>query len=145
MGDMHSIIWIGPGQSSAADLAAENPSVDVIWECDTAAALKLPLHQFDAMVVDSDGAKRALDDLEKLAANPRLPPILVRLEAPAPEAREALIARGAEAVIECGVGRKRDNRALIEQLGLLLGSPPEPVARSYEGLKKAESLLISSI
>ncbi|MEE3332377.1 MAG: sigma-54 dependent transcriptional regulator [Myxococcota bacterium] len=122
MGSIHTIVWIGPGQRFAAEFAAENPGVDVIWEGDMKAALKLPLHQFDAIVVDSAGAKRALDDLEKLAECPRLPPILVRLEAPAPKARASLIERGAEAVVECGDGHERDNRALFERLGSLLES-----------------------
>lgn len=120
MNAIHSIIWIGPGQNFAAEFAAENAGIDVIWECSPEAALKLPLHQFDAMVVDSDGATRALDDLEKLAKSPQLPPILVRLQAPAPKEREALIARGAQMVVECGGGLKHDNRALVEHLGLLL-------------------------
>ena len=86
---MHSIIWIGRGERFAAELAAETPDVDVVWECDARAALKLPLHQFDAMVVDCDDGKCALVDLAKLAESPELPPILVRLDAPEPSADRA--------------------------------------------------------
>jgi len=116
----HSIIWIGPGQSTAAELAAENPGVDVVWECNTEAALKRSLHQFDAMVVDSDGAKRALDDIEKVADSPRLPPILVRLGAPAAQQRDALLASCAESIVECGGDPEHDSRAVIEHLAVLL-------------------------
>ncbi len=130
MNTTHSIIWIGPGQSLATELAMENPGVDVIWECDADAALNLPLHQIDAMVVDSEGAGSAIDDLEKLAQNPRLPPILVRLEVAAPNARDTLIARGAEAVVECG--GDSDNRRLVEHLGLLLeGARPASIETDF--------------
>jgi len=128
----HSIIWIGPGQQHATELAMENPAVDVVWECDAEAALKLPLHQFDAMVVDSEGAGRAIDALEKLAESPRLPPILVRLEAPAARVRDTLIARGAEAVVECDRGPEHGSRALLENLGQLLeGRRPATIETDY--------------
>jgi transcriptional regulator with PAS, ATPase and Fis domain len=120
---MRKIVWVGSGDRFAAELAAEEPSLDVVWECDAERASRLPLERFDAMVVDSTDRDAALAELSALSGHVQLPPILVRLERDALQAHDVLIAGGASDVVD------GDSTALAERLAGLTSGRPSPTTR----------------
>jgi transcriptional regulator with PAS, ATPase and Fis domain len=78
---IRSIVWIGDEQLAVA-LAADCPTLEVVWERDVAGASALALGDFDALLLACETSKQALQALETLAPRRPLPPIFVQLESP---------------------------------------------------------------
>jgi transcriptional regulator with PAS, ATPase and Fis domain len=119
-----SIVWIG-SEHLAAELAAESPKLELVWECDAERALDLPLDDFDAVLLACDGPDHAFDELGKLAGDRPLPPILVMLETSDGAMRDEILARGAADVFSRG-GDPQSNLEtgeLLERLGTLKRRP----------------------
>jgi len=96
---IRSVLWIGPGEHFVADLAADAPTLDVVWERDVASALALRLEGLDAVVIDMPEPKAAVPALEALRGLPGRPPLLVRIDAGEVESVAALRAAGAADVL----------------------------------------------
>jgi hypothetical protein len=96
---IRSVLWIGPGKRFAADLVADAPTLDVVWERDVEGALALRLEGLDAVVVDAPEPKEAAVALAALAGLPGRPPLLVRIDASEADSAPALRAAGAADVL----------------------------------------------
>jgi two-component system NtrC family response regulator len=94
---IRSIVWIGDQQTAVA-LAADCPTLDLVWERDATTARALDLRDFDALILACEGPKPALDALESLNDLSPLPPILVRLERAGEYISRELCERGASGV-----------------------------------------------
>ena len=125
-----SIVWIG-SECLAAELAAESPKLDLVWECDAERALDLPLNDFDALLLACDGPDHALDELGKLAGDRQLPPILVVLGSSDGSTNEAMLACGATDVFtrsgDAPSGRERSE--LLDRLETLKRVPDATPSR----------------
>jgi len=78
LGSIRSVLWIGRGERFAADVVAETPTLDVVWERDARSAAALDVEGFHAIVLDGDDADSALASLRTLGPPERVP-VLVRL------------------------------------------------------------------
>jgi len=92
---VRSLLWIGPGDRFAADLAQETPTLDVVFEPSLEGALRLALGGFDAVVLDAPDPAAAREALPALRKKARRQPVLVRLDACAAPERAGLLAAGA--------------------------------------------------
>ncbi len=135
MGVVRSILWISRGERFEAGMLADAPTLDVVWEPDAKTAAALPLQGFDAVVLDADGADRALAHLQMLRGRGETPPVVVRLD-PQESARTAdLHAAGAGDVWLRDGSAPMDGGAaeLLDRLARLIRGPGErspEVARS---------------
>jgi transcriptional regulator with PAS, ATPase and Fis domain len=125
---IRSIVWIGEERLAVA-LAADCPTLELVWERDVAGASALPLGDFDALLLACEDSKRAFEALRGLAGRRPLPPIFVLLESvddvPLRELREC----GATDAFCCGAGATTQQlkRALLQ--GIARVNPPaEPTA-----------------
>ena len=98
MGSLRSLLWIGRGERFAAELVADAPTLDVVWEREARTAARLALEGFDALVLDAEHGDAALAGLEALGP-PQEPPVLVRLDAQEAERIPDLRAAGAADVV----------------------------------------------
>ncbi len=79
MDSIRSIVWIGD-ERLAVELAADCPTLELVWERDVAGASALPLRDFDALLLACENSKQAFEALETLGHRRTLPPIFVQLE-----------------------------------------------------------------
>jgi transcriptional regulator with GAF, ATPase, and Fis domain len=114
---IRSVLWIGRGEDFAADLVAEAPGLDVVWERDAEAALALRLEGLDAVVLDAPGPEPAVAALRTLRGLPGRPPLLVRIEAGhAGSAGDLRGAGAAEVLVRGDASPETSAAALIERL-----------------------------
>jgi len=78
---IRSIVWIGDERHALA-LAADCPTLELVWERDVAGTHALPLGDFDALLLACANSKQAFEALGLLAQRRPLPPIFVQLESP---------------------------------------------------------------
>jgi transcriptional regulator with PAS, ATPase and Fis domain len=127
---IRSIVWIG-SEGLAAELAAESPKLDLVWECDAERALDLPLDDFDALLLACDGPDHAFDELGKLAGGRQLPPILVVLGSSDGSTHQAMLECGATDVYtrsgDAPSGRERGE--LLDRLETLKRVPDATPSR----------------
>ena len=129
MQTIRSVLWIGPGERFAADLVADAPTLDVVWERDVEGALALRLEDLDAVVVDATEPKEAVVTLAALAGLPGRPPLLVRIDASEAESVPSLHAAGAADVLLRGAAVPEASTAqLVERLEAI-AQPRERRAR----------------
>jgi transcriptional regulator with PAS, ATPase and Fis domain len=120
---IRSIVWIGEERLAVA-LAADCPTLELVWERDVAGASALPLGDFDALLLACEDSKRAFEALRGLAGRRSLPPIFVLLESvddlPLRELREC----GATDAFCCGTSATAQQlkRALLQ--GIARVDPP---------------------
>jgi len=128
---IRSIVWIGDERLAVA-LAAECPTLELVWERDVAKACALPLGEFDALLVACENAKQAFDALEVLAHRRPLPPIFLQLESAGDFPAHAFRDRGAADVFCCGAdpSARKLKRALVEGFAKI-HPPAKPVATSH--------------
>ena len=79
MDSIRSIVWIGDERLAVA-LAADCPTLELVWERDVAGARALPLGDFDALLLACENSKQAFEALEALSHRRPLPPIFLQLE-----------------------------------------------------------------
>jgi DNA-binding NtrC family response regulator len=136
---IRSILWIGRGESFPAELAADAPALDVVWECDSAGAARVPFEGLDAIVVDAPSPDDALGALEQLRRRGSPPPLLVRLGAGCEQHVPALRDAGAADVLLRGPAGNGDagSAALLECLEKIArrpgASPPRGAGRPRRG------------
>jgi len=120
---IRSIVWIGDERLAVA-LAADCPTLEVVWERDVAGASALPLEDFDVLMLACENSKQALEALADLSHRHRVPPIFVQLESVDDLALRELHERGATDVFCYGaeVTAQRLKRALLQ--GLAKFDPP---------------------
>jgi transcriptional regulator with PAS, ATPase and Fis domain len=127
---IRSIVWIGDERLAVA-LAADCPTLEIVWERDVAGASALPLGDFDVLLLACENSKQALEALTGLARRRPLPPIFVQLEsvddAPLRELRE----RGAADIFCWGADATAQQlkRALLQGLARV-NQPAKPTAAS---------------
>jgi transcriptional regulator with PAS, ATPase and Fis domain len=127
---IRSIVWIGDERLAVA-LAADCPTLEIVWERDVAGASALPLGDFDVLLLACENSKQALEALTGLARRRPLPPIFVQLEsvddAPLRELRE----RGAADIFCWGADATAQQlkRALLQGLARV-DQPAKPTAAS---------------
>ena len=119
---VRSILWIGSADRFSADLVGEAPALDVVWERDVDAALRLPLRAFDAVVLDAARPDQAAPAIGRLCRKSRRTPILVRLDAEEAKHVPSLLTAGARGA-------------------LLVGRGDDPVAARAELLDRLEQLV----
>jgi len=76
---IRSIVWIGDERLAVA-LAADCPTLEVVWERDVAGASALPFDDFDVLLLACENSKQALGALTDLSRRHPVPPIFVQLE-----------------------------------------------------------------
>ena len=104
MAAIRSVLWIGRGERFAAELVADAPTLDVVWERDVPEAARLAVEGFHAVVLDADDAEAALQGLRSLGAPDRAP-VLVRLAGgDAPRIPELRAAGAADVLLHRGGG-----------------------------------------
>jgi transcriptional regulator with PAS, ATPase and Fis domain len=139
-----SIVWIGSEQL-AAELAAESPKLELVWECDAERALDLPLDDFDALLLACDGPDHAFDELSKLAGDRQVPPILVMLEASDGSIHQEILARGATDVFSRSgdAPSDRERSELLTRLGSLKrhSEASTPQSRSSPPVSPASEII----
>jgi transcriptional regulator with PAS, ATPase and Fis domain len=120
---IRSIVWIGDERLAVA-LAADCPTLEVVWERDVAGASALPLEDFDVLMLACENSKQALEALADLSHRHRVPPIFVQLESVDDLALRELHERGATDVFCYGADAttQRLKRALLQ--GLAKFDPP---------------------
>jgi transcriptional regulator with PAS, ATPase and Fis domain len=125
---IRSIVWIGDERLAVA-LAADCPTLEIVWERDVAGASALPLGDFDVLLLACENSKRALEALTDLARRHPLPPIFVQLESVDDKALRELLERGATDVFCWGADTtaRQLKRALLRGLAKL-NPPAKPVA-----------------
>jgi transcriptional regulator with GAF, ATPase, and Fis domain len=96
---LRSIVWIGSGERFAAELASEAPTLEIVWEPEPEGARALPLHGFDAVVIDVGDPGQARLAVEALREHEGVPPLLVRTRAGDEDADTALRIAGAADVL----------------------------------------------
>jgi transcriptional regulator with PAS, ATPase and Fis domain len=117
---IRSIVWIGDERLAVA-LAADCPTLEVVWERDVAGASALPFDDFDVLVLACENSKQALGALTDLSRRHPVPPIFVHLESvddlPLRELRE----HGATDVFRFGADAtaRRLKRALFQGIAKL--------------------------
>ncbi len=123
MDSIRSIVWIGDERLAVA-LAADCPTLEVVWERDVAGASALPLEDFDVLMLACENSKQALEALADLSHRHRVPPIFVQLESVDDLALRELHERGATDVFCYGADAttQRLKRALLQ--GLAKFDPP---------------------
>ncbi|UCE86040.1 MAG: sigma 54-interacting transcriptional regulator [Deltaproteobacteria bacterium] len=94
-----SILWVGRGDGSACSIVADAPQLDVAWVRDAADALSLPMHGFDAVLLDAADADDALAELRRLTRRPRTPPLLVRVGSESAQREAELRTAGAGEIL----------------------------------------------
>ena len=120
MQSIRSVLWIGPGERFAADLVADAPSLDVVWERDVEGALALRLEGLDAVVVDATEPKEAVAALVALAGLPGQPPLLVRIDASEADCDPDLRAAGAaDVLLREAAAPETSTALLVERLGAI--------------------------
>jgi transcriptional regulator with GAF, ATPase, and Fis domain len=98
---VRSVLWIGRGEHFAAELVADTPTLDVVWEREAASAARLAVESFHAIVLDADDADHALASLAQLGPPERVP-VLVRLaDHDARRIPELRAAGAADALLRC--------------------------------------------
>jgi transcriptional regulator with PAS, ATPase and Fis domain len=98
---IRSIVWIG-AQRDVAELAADRPTLDIVWESDAEGARRLPLADFDALILACDGPDHAITELATLSGEHSLPPVLVQLNSSEGSSIREILARGASDVLTRG-------------------------------------------
>ena len=121
MQPVRTILWLSRGEEIPVDLASEAPTLDFVWERNPESAVALAPEGFDALVIDAASAAEALATVRELRHAPRLPPLLVRLAEPAPDALAQLLAAGVAGVLP------RENQA--ESAAAELRTQVEKLAR----------------
>ena len=120
MQSIRSVLWIGPGERFAADLVADAPSLDVVWERDVEGAFALRLEDLDAVVVDATEPKEAVAALVALAGLPGQPPLLVRIDASEADCDPDLRAAGAaDVLLREAAAPETSTALLVERLGAI--------------------------
>jgi transcriptional regulator with PAS, ATPase and Fis domain len=99
LGRLESLLWIGPAEGLAASGIALLPSLDVTWARDVDEALALPVHLFDAAVLEGEAPDAILDGLARLRRRPRAPALVVRAPACAAERVREFLGAGARDVM----------------------------------------------
>jgi len=127
---IRSIVWIGDERLAVA-LAADCPTLDLVWERDVAGTSALPLGDFDAVLLACENSKHALEALGELAERRPLPPIFVQLESADEFPLRELRDRGAADVLCCGAdtSARQLKRALFQGLARA-HQPATPAPRS---------------
>jgi hypothetical protein len=114
---IRSVLWIGRGEEFAADLVADAPGLDVVWERDLETALALRLEGLDAVVLDAPAAEAAVAAVAALRRLPGSPALLVRIDAGHAGIAGALRAAGAAEVLLRGdASPEASAAALIDRL-----------------------------
>ncbi|MBW2268847.1 MAG: sigma 54-interacting transcriptional regulator [Deltaproteobacteria bacterium] len=126
MAAIRSVLWIGKARHFAADIVADAPSLDVVWERDAAEAARSSGDGFHVVVLEAEDADQALAALASLAANAGAP-VLVRI-APrqAERASELLEAGAADVALRGGPNEESDLLARIERLARPGRRSPDP-------------------
>ncbi|MBW1843654.1 MAG: sigma 54-interacting transcriptional regulator [Deltaproteobacteria bacterium] len=143
MDSIRSIVWIGDERLAVA-LAADCPTLELVWERDVAGARALPLGDFDALLLACEDSKQAFEALEALSHRRPLPPIFLQLESagdlPLREFRE----RGAADVFCCGADptARALKRALFQGMAKIDRSAKPSVAVRVEGSQRQPSTKI---
>jgi transcriptional regulator with PAS, ATPase and Fis domain len=127
---IRSILWIGD-ERLAVTLAADCPTLEVVWERDVAGASALPLDDFDVLLLACEDSKQALGALTDLSRRHPVPPIFVQLESADDWSLRELRERGAMDVFCFGADAtaRRLKRALLQGLAKLNPSA-KPAAAS---------------
>ena len=140
MQPVRTILWLSRGEEIPVDLASEAPTLDFVWERNPESAVALAPEGFDALVIDAASAAEALATVRELRHAPRLPPLLVRLAEPAPDALAQLLAAGVAGVLpreNQAESAAAELRTQVEKLARgparLLEPPPRSGARSHPG------------
>ncbi|MCH7644798.1 MAG: sigma 54-interacting transcriptional regulator [Myxococcales bacterium] len=130
MDSIRSIVWIGD-ERLAVELAADCPTLELVWERDVAGASALPLGDFDVLLLACKNSKQALEALKDLAHRRPLPPIFVQLESVDDFSLREFRERGAAEVFGCGGGATAQHvkRALLQGLARM-NRPAKPAAAS---------------
>jgi transcriptional regulator with PAS, ATPase and Fis domain len=117
---IRSIVWIG-NERLAVALAADCPTLELVWERDVAGTSALPLGDFDALLLACDNSKLALEALEELARRRPLPPIFVQLESVGDFSLHEFRERGAAEVFcwKPDTSARQLKRALVQGLASL--------------------------
>ena len=125
MGAIQSILWIGKARHFAADIVADAPGLDVVWERNPAQAARIGGGGFNAVVLEADDADQALAVLATLVPDAGAP-VLVRIAPRQAERTAELLAAGAaDVALRGGPSEESDLLARIERLA-------RPVRRSIQ-------------
>ncbi len=95
---LQSILWVGSGESFAADLVVDAPLLDVVWEADVKGAARHASRHFDAAILDVANREDALASLSALREVSREWPVVVKLAEAAAELVRRLRNAGASCV-----------------------------------------------
>jgi transcriptional regulator with PAS, ATPase and Fis domain len=130
---IRSIVWIGDERLAVA-LAADCPTLELVWERDVAGAHALPLGDFDALLLACENSKQAFEALEALSHRRPLPPIFVQLESAGDLPPRELRKRGAADVFCCGADptARTLKRALFQGMAKINRSAKPSVAAKVE-------------
>ena len=116
MGAIQSILWIGKARHFAADIVADAPGLDVVWERNPAQAARIGGGGFNAVVLEADDADQALAVLVTLVPDAGAP-VLVRIAPRQAERTAELLAAGAaDVALRGGPSEESDLLARIERL-----------------------------
>jgi Nif-specific regulatory protein len=100
VGSVRTVLWIGRGERFAAELVADAPTLDVVWEREARDAARLAMQGFHVVVLDATHADAALEGLQALGRS-ETAPVLVRLDArEAPRIPELRAAGAADVVLQ---------------------------------------------
>ena len=122
MAVIRSVLWIGRGERFAAEMVADAPTLDVVWERDARRAASLSPASFHAVVLDAESVEEAREGLVALGSL-RQVPVLVRLDRCNEKEAAALRSVGAADVSiegESGAGGHAPGLALPERLERLV-------------------------
>jgi DNA-binding NtrC family response regulator len=126
---IRSVLWVGRGERFAAELVADAPHLDVVWERDAAEAARLPMEGFHAVVLDAEDAGTAREGLLALGA-PNGAPVLVRLAGgEAPAMAELRAAGAADVLVQRGDAGGPAALELLERIDTLARRRRRPPRR----------------
>ncbi len=133
MDSIRSIVWIGDERLAVA-LAADCPTLELVWERDVAGAHALPLADFDALLLACENSKQAFEALEALSHRRPLPPIFLKLESEGDLPLHELHKRGAADVLCCGADptARTLKRALFQGMAKIRRPANAPAAPTVD-------------
>jgi len=130
---IRSIVWIGDERLAVA-LAADCPTLQLVWERDVMEARALPLGDFDALVLACENPKRAFEALEALSGRRHLPPVFLKLQSDCDLPLREFRGRGAADVLRCGADptARQLKRALFQSMAKINQPAKSTVATRVE-------------